>query len=184
MKLILPRFRRSRRGGYTLTELALAMMMGIMVAFMLLAIFNQQISFLRIFNAQSFLTTEAPILNNYLSRVMNSAEGFRLYHSVSDVTNNQPQDLKDAKVLMLRFKEQNGTFRASALSFEDPLDENKGLGLYFRSVVDDTNALGIAEWALSNKPTDVTFSVVDGILLARITGPNGEEITYSGTQQL
>jgi hypothetical protein len=183
MKLTLPR--PGRRGfrrllGYTLTELALAMMMGIMVAVMLLSIFNQQIAFLRIFNAQSFLTTEAPILNSYLSRVLSSAEGYRLYPSISALTGGSTPVLTDAPVLMLRFKEPNGTFRASVLSFENP---GAGTGLYFRPVT-SAGSLGNAEWALSKKPTDVKFSVVDGILRCRITGPNGEEITYSGTQQL
>ena len=183
MKLIPPRFRRSRRRGYTLTELALAMMMGIMVAFMLLAIFNQQLSFLRIFNAQSFLTTEAPILNNYLSRVLSSAEGYNLYRDKAALDGGDPT-LADATLLMLHFKEPNGTFRDAVLYFEDPLAPDKGQGLYYRSVAKDTGVLSEAEWALSTKPTSVRFSVVDGILLARITGPNGEIITYSGTQQL
>lgn len=182
MKPSLPRLRRRWRRGYTLTELALAMMMGIMVAVMLLSIFQQQVSFLRIFNAQSFLTMEAPVLNNYLSRVMSSAEGYRLYSSVSSLTGGSAPVMADAPVLMLRFKEPNGTFRASVLSYEDP-GGGQGRGLYFRPVT-AAGSLGTAEWALSKKPTDVKFSVVDGILRCRITGPNGEEITYSGTQQL
>jgi hypothetical protein len=177
MKLTLPRFRRR---GYTLTELALAIMMGIVVATMLLSIFQQQLSFLRIFSAQSFLTTEAPILNNYLSRVLSTAEGYRLYSSVGALTGGSAPVMTEAPVLMLRFKEPDGTFRASVLSFEDP---GGGRGLYFRPVT-AAGSLGSAEWALSRQPTDVKFSIVEGILRARITGPNGEEITYSGTQQL
>lgn len=179
MKPILPPFPRRRR-GYTLTELALAIMMGIAVAAMLLSIFNQQISFLKIFNAQSFLTTEAPLLNNYLSRVIGSAEGVRLYTSVTSLTGGSAPVMTDAPVLMLRFKEPDGTFRASVISFENP---GTGQGLYFRPVTPAGN-LGNAEWALSKKPTDVKFSIVDGILRCRITGPNGEEITYSGSQTL
>lgn len=182
MKLSLPRFRRRSRRGYTLTELALAMMMGILAAVMLLSIFNQQLAFLRIFNAQSFLTREAPIINSYLSRVLSSAEGYRLYTSITSLTGGSTPVMADAPVLMLRFKEPDGTFRASVLSFENP-GGGKGQGLYFRPVT-SAGALGTAEWALSVQPTDVKFSVVDGILRTRITGPAGEEITYSGTQQL
>ena len=182
MKLSLPRFRRYCRRGYSLMELTLVMLLGMVVAALLLSIFNQQLAFLRIFNAQSFLTTEAPIINNYLSRVLGSAEGYRLYSSVGSLTGGSAQVMSDAPVLMLRFKEPNGTFRASVLSFETP-GGGKGRGLYFRPVTSAGN-LGTPEWALSLKPTDVKFSVVDGILRTRITGPNGEEITYSGTQQL
>jgi hypothetical protein len=182
MKPSLPRFRRSSRRGYTLTELALAMMMGILAATMLLAIFNQQVAFLRIFNAQSFLTTEAPILNHYLTRVLGSAEGYRLYTSVNALTTGSAPVMTDAPVLMLRFKEPDGTFRASVISFEDP-GGGAGTGLYYRPVT-LAGTLGTADWALSKKPTNVRFSIVNGILRATITGPNGEEITYSGTQQL
>ena len=75
MKLALPRIRRR---GYTLLELSLAMSTGMLVAVLLLALVNQQIAFLKIYNAQNFLTTEAPLINNYLARVIGSAEGYRL----------------------------------------------------------------------------------------------------------
>ena len=183
MKLPLPQLRGRRlRRGYTLTELALAMMMGIAVGVMLLSIFQQQVAFLRIFNAQSFLTTEAPILNSYLSRVLSSAEGYQLYPSVTSLTAGTGQTMTDAPVILLQFKEPNGTVRASVLSFETP-GGGQGRGLYYRPVT-SAGVLGNAEWALSTKPTNVQFSVVDGILRCRITGPNAEEITYSGTQQL
>ncbi len=176
MKLSLPRFRRTRR-GYTLVELTLAMMTGIMVVVMLLALFNQQVTFLRIFHAQSFLTTEAPIINNYLVRVIGSAEGYRLYPSIEALRSGTAAPvLQDAPVLMLRFKEPDGTFRASVLSFEE------GEGLYYRRVTGD--GISEPEWALSKEPTDVTFFVEEGILRVRLTGPNQEQITYSGVQQL
>lgn len=179
MKLSLPRFRRLR-AGYTLLELSIAMMMGIAISVMLLAVFNQQLAFLKIFNAQSFLTTEAPIINNYVARVVGSAEGYRLYSSVASLTSGGTPVLTDAPALLLRFKEPDGTFRASVLTFENP---GTGLGLYYRRVT-TSGTITSPEWVLSKKPTDVKFSVVDGILRVKITGPAGEEITYSGSQQL
>ena len=181
MKLSLPRFRRLRR-GYTLLELSIGMMMGIIVSVMLLAVFNQQLAFLKIFNAQSFLTTEAPIINNYVGRVIGAAEGYRLYTNVLSLTSGGAPVLTESTALMLRFKEPNGTFRASVLTFENP-GPGQGWGLYYRRVT-TTGTITDPEWALSKKPTDVKFSVVDGILRVKITGPAGEEITYSGSQQL
>lgn len=171
-----PRFRR----GFTLMELTLAMGTGIALATMLLALVNQQIAFLRIFNAQSFLTTEAPLINNYLVRVIGSAEGYRLYESIDDLRAGNPPVMDDAPVLMLRFKEPDGTFRASLLSFEDP---GTGPGLYYR-LVTSAGVPSTADWALSKSPANVDFSIVQGILRVTITGPAGEEIVYSGTQQL
>lgn len=168
------------RRGYTLIELSLAMSTGILVAVLLLALVNQQIAFLRIYNAQNFLTTEAPLINNYLARVIGSAEGYRLYQSVDDLVSGSPPVMDEAPVIMLRFKEPDGTFRSSVLSFEDP---GSGLGLYYR-LVTSAGIVGSPDWALSKRPADVKFSIAQGILRARVTGPNGEEIYYSGTQQL
>lgn len=180
MKPSLRYFPRKRR-GYTLVELTLAIVTGMMIAAMLMSLFHQQLAFLRIFHAQSFLTTEAPIINNYLVRVIGSADGYRLYGSVEDLKNGGAQNLIDAQVLMLRFKESDGTFRAAVLSFEDT-GNGVGDALYYRRVTD--GAIGDPEWALSTEPADVRFSVEQGILRVRLTGPNGEQITYSGVQQL
>lgn len=171
---------RKTRRGFTLVELALAMTTGMAVAIMLLALVNQQVAFIRIFNAQSFLTTEAPLINNYLARVVGSAEGYRLYESIDDLVAGNAPVMDDAPVLMLRFKEPDGTFRASVLSFEDP---GTGPGLYYR-LVTSAGVLRTPDWALSKSPANVDFSIVQGILRVTITGPAGEEIVYSGTQQL
>jgi len=171
--------KRNRR-GFTLVELSVGMATGIALATMLLALVNQQVAFLRIFNAQSFLTTEAPLINNYLTRVIGSAEGYRLYESVDDLVAGAAPVMEDAPVLMLRFKEPDGTFRASVLSFENP---GTGQGLYYR-LVTSAGVLRAPDWAISRSPANVDFSIVQGILRVTITGPAGEEIVYSGTQQL
>lgn len=171
--------RRFRR-GYTLIELSLAMVTGTMVAVMMLAMVNQQIAFLKIYNAQNFLTTEAPLISNYLARVIGSADGYRLYESVDDLVDGSPPVMTGAPVIMLRFKEPDGTFRASVLAFENP---GSGQGLYYR-MVSRAGVLGAPDWALSKRPSNVDFSIVQGILRVRVVGPNGEEIFYSGNQQL
>lgn len=180
MKPTFPRFRRMR--GYSLVELTLAMGIGMSTALMLMAIFNQQLAFLKIFSVQSFLTTEAPIINTYLSRVLGAAEGYQLYPSISAFTSSSQSVSSDASVLVLKFKEPNGTFRYSVMSFEDPAGDQVQ-GLYFRHI-SAAGVLGAPEWALSLKPKGVKFAITRGILEVKITGPNDEEITYSGTQQL
>ncbi|QJE97649.1 hypothetical protein [Luteolibacter luteus] len=176
----LPLFRRALRRGYTLIELSLAMMTGMMIAAMLLAIFNQQVAFLKIFNAQTFLTTEAPIINNYLSRVIGSAEGFQLYTNMSTLRAGGSPVLEEASVLLLLFKEPDGSSRAAILSYENP---GTGEGLYYRRVT-QAGTISDPEWVLSKEVRGVSFSVIQGVLRATLTGPNEETITYSGAQQL
>ncbi|HEY1122414.1 MAG TPA: prepilin-type N-terminal cleavage/methylation domain-containing protein [Haloferula sp.] len=173
--------RKSRARGYTLIELTLAMAVGVIISAIIMALVNQQLAFLRIFRTQSFLVTEAPMLNNYITKLVSNADSYRLYSSVDDVLTGKPQVLKDAKVIMLRFKEPNGTFRASVLSFETPTGNTKGL--YYR-MVNTSGVLAAPSWALSKKPEDVTFAIDTGILRVKVKGPNREEVIYSGATQL
>ncbi|WP_200279448.1 prepilin-type N-terminal cleavage/methylation domain-containing protein [Haloferula rosea] len=173
-------FRRKR--GYTLVELTLAMSVGMMVAAISLMLFNQQMSFLRIFRAQDFLVREAPLISNYMVRVIGSAEGYQLFSDMASLRSGDGAVLEDAKVLVLRFMESDGTERASVLSFEDP-GGGLGPGLYYR-LIPDSGVVGSPDWAISKEPADVTFAVEQGILRMTLSGPNGEELVYSGTQQL
>ena len=173
--------RKRKARGYTLVELTLAMSIGMMVAAMSLMLFNQQVSFLRIFRAQDFLTREAPLISNYVARVINNAEGYSLYTDINALKNGDTAVLSDANVLVLRFKQSDGTERAAVLSYED---FNSEPGLYYRLVPDDGSALGDPDWAITKQPADAVFSVEQGILRMTLSGPNGEELTYSGTQQL
>jgi len=176
--------RKSRARGYTLIELTLAMAVGVIISAIIMALVNQQLAFLRIFRMQSFLVTEAPMLNNYITKLVSNADSYRLYASVEDLKAGRPQVLKDAPVIMLRFKEPNGTFRASVLSFETPTTPaGSGRGLYYR-MVSTTNVLQDPSWSLSKKPAGVSFSIDTGILRVKVTGPKGEEVIYSGATQL
>lgn len=168
-----------RRRGYTLLELTLAMSIGMMVATMSLLLLNQQMAFMRIFRAQDFLTREAPVINNYVVRVIGAAEGYRLYTDLDSMNGGGDPVLADAKVLVLRFREADGTVRASVLSFEGAGDD---AGLYYR-VVPENGVLGDPDWAVSKQATAVSFSVEQGVLRMRLDGPNGESLVYSGTQQ-
>ncbi|MEK7950142.1 hypothetical protein [Luteolibacter soli] len=172
--------RKSRGRGYTLVELTLAMSVGIMISAIVMTLMRQQLNFLRIFRAQSFLVTEAPMLNNFVVKIIGNADSFRLYASVDDLVAGRAQVMTNAPVIMLRFKEPNGTFRASVLSFENP---GTGTGLYYR-MVNTAGTLGTAQWSLSKRPSNVRFAIENGILRMVVSGPNGEEVTYSGAVQL
>ncbi|MCW1886607.1 hypothetical protein OKA04_17850 [Luteolibacter flavescens] len=173
--------KRRLRRGYTLVELTLAMSVGIVIAAMVMVLMNQQLAFLKIFRAQSFLVTEAPMLNNYITKIVGNADSYRLYGSIADLKAGRPPVTADATVIMLRFKEPNGTFRASVLSFENP--NGAGSGLYYR-MVNSSGVLADPSWSLSKSPTNIRFFIEGGILRVRVTGPNGEELIYSGAVQL
>ena len=39
------------------------------------------------------------------------------------------------------------------------------------------------QWAVTKAPSNVAFAMSEGVLRMTLTGPNGEQITYSGTMQ-
>lgn len=162
--------------GFTLLELTIAMLVGLTVSAMLMAMLNQQIAFLRIFRAQSFLNEEAPIVSHHVSKLLQNAERFRLHASLEDALAGKDPRLTDSPVVVLNFRQPDGTVRAGILSFEDLGD---GEALYYY-VVPESGVLGDPEWAITNKPTNVSFFVESGIIRTRLTGPAGEVITFSG----
>ena len=167
------------RRGFTLIELTIAMVMGIATAGMITALFNQQLAFLRLYQAQSFLTDEAPVISLYVSKLVGKADRFRLHDSVQDALAGVNPRLTSSPVVVLNFRQPDGTVRASILSFE-----NRGAGpaLYYY-IVPSNGVLGDPQWHGSNKPTDVQFGMQEGVLRMMLTGPAGEQITYSGTMQ-
>lgn len=175
MKQILKRARR----GFTLIELSVAIMLGLATGSMVIVLFKQQLSFLTIFKAQNFLTEEAPIVSMYVSRLVGKADRFRLHDSVADALSGTNPRLTESPVVVLNFRQPDGTMRATILSFEN---RGTGLALYYY-VVPVTGVLGAPLWAVTKTPSKVAFKMDSGVLRMVLTGPNSEEITYSGTMQ-
>jgi type II secretory pathway component PulJ len=169
---------RNRR-GFTLLELTVAMMVGISVGGMVLAMLNNQISFLRIFRAQSFLHEEVPIVSNHVTKLLSTAERFRLHASLEDALAGTNPRLTDSPVLVMNFRQPDGTLRAGILSYED---RGQGDALYYY-VVPVSGVLSAPQWAITSEPANVSFSVESGILRTRLTGPSGEEVTFSGSME-
>lgn len=169
----------SARRGFTLIELTIAMVMGIATGGMVIALFNQQLAFLRIYQTQNFLTDEAPVISMYVSKLVGKADRFRLHDSVADALAGRNPRLTASPVVVLNFRQPDGTLRASILSFED---RGTGRALY-HYVVPTNGVLGAPEWYVTNKPANVEFAMQEGVLRMTLTGPAGEQITYSGTMQ-
>ncbi len=167
------------RRGFTLIELTIAIMMGIATGAMVLALFNQQLAFLKLFKTQNFLTEEAPVISMYVSRLVGKADRFRLHASVSEALSGSNARLTSSPVLVMNFRQPDGTMRATILSFEN---RGSGNGLYYY-VVPVSGVLGDPQWAVTKIPSNVTFAIEQGVLRMKLKGPYQEEITYSGTMQ-
>jgi prepilin-type N-terminal cleavage/methylation domain-containing protein len=168
------------RRGFTLIELSVAMTMGLLTGSMVLAIFNQQLAFLKLYQTQNFLTEEAPVISMYVSKLVGKADRFRLHNSVADALSGANPRTTASPVVVLNFRQPDGTMRAAILSFEN---RGSGLALYYY-IVPVSGVLGTPQWAVTSKPTNVQFTMEQGVLRMILTGPQGEQITYSGTMQL
>ena len=166
----------SKPNGFTLIELTLVILLGMAIVAMSLALVNQQLAFLKIYNAQEFLAEEAPLVSMYVSKLVGKAERYRLHATVADaLAGTNPQTIA-SPVLVLNFREPDGVIRAAILSFEN---HGSGMALYYY-VVPLSGVLGSPQWYITKRPSNVSFSVNQGILLMTINGPNGELITYAG----
>ncbi|MFD2255138.1 type II secretion system protein [Luteolibacter algae] len=170
---------QQKRKGFTLLELTVAIMVGMSIGAMVLAMLNQQIAFLRIFRAQSFLNEEAPLISAHVSKLLINAERFSLYGSLDDALAARNPRLGDSPVMVLRFRQPDGSIREGILSWDD-LGQGDALYYYVRPLA---GALGEPEWAVTNKPTRVSFFVEDGIIRTLLVGPAREQITFSGAMQ-
>ncbi|RYD22555.1 MAG: hypothetical protein EOP88_07610 [Verrucomicrobiaceae bacterium] len=182
MKIPLRKIKR----GLTLIELSIAIMMGMAVGGMTLLLFNQQLTFLKLYKDQNFLTEEAPIISMYVSRLIGKADRFRLHSTVEKALAGTPEAVVSGDqplpfpVVLLNYRQPDGVMRATILQFV-PL-ENGGPALNYY-VVPLTGALGAPQWAVTKIPKNVAFTMEQGVLRMTLTGPKDEIITYSGTMQ-
>jgi type II secretory pathway pseudopilin PulG len=167
------------RAAFTLIELTIAMVIGMAIGGMVMVLFNQQLAFLRLYQTQSFLTDEAPVISLYVSKLVGKADRFRLHDSIQDALVGANPRLTSSPVVVLNFRQPDGTVRASILSFEN---RGSGLALYYY-VVPTNGVLGTPQYYVSKKPANVQFGMQEGVLRMTLTGPAGEQITYSGVMQ-
>lgn len=170
---------KHKRRGFTLIELSISLGIGMMTSAMVLALFNQQLAFLKLYRNQNFLTNEAPVISMHLSRLIGKADRFRLHASLADALAGTNPRFTASPVAVLNFSQPDGSTRATILSFED---RGSGPALYYY-VVPPTGVLGTPQWFVTKAPANISFSVQQGVLRVTLTGQQGEVVTYSGTMQ-
>jgi hypothetical protein len=164
----------------TLIELSIAIGFGLSFAGVSLALMQQQLTFLSIYRNQAFLAEEAPLISAHMSRLIGKAERFRLHASVTEALAGTNPRLNESPVLVLNFRQPDGSVAASMLSFEN---RGSGPALYLYNIP-TAGALPPPAWYITKAPRNVSFSVVGGILRMTLTGPQGESVTYSGAMTL
>ena len=174
-----------QRSGFTLVEMTVTILVGLMVATITLILFNSQLASYKILQTQNFLISEAPQINNTLNRIIPRANFFRMYGSLTDAKESSNAVIADGKVIALKFQaitrdpnsplDDYSSFGVIAYD-----DETKKLNYYHLESMAEL-AVSTPDWSISNRIEDAVFYVENGVLRTKLTGPNGEEITYSTT---
>ena len=165
--------------GFTLVELALAISLGIVVGAMLLAVVNQQVAFLSIYQKQSFLIDEAPMMNLYFSRVISKADQVELKILEANGRTQDPNaGTKETNALLMHFRQPDGTWTSSLLSYDAASQELA----YFTTTDTGNNPLWTKQWIVAKvkggNNNSVVFGIEDGVVGMTLTGPAEEQISY------
>ena len=168
-----------QRSGFTLVEMTVTILVGLMVATITLILFNSQLASYKILQTQNFLISEAPQINNTLNRIIPRANFFRMYGSLTDAKESSNAVIADGKVIALKFQDPASPSDSSfgVIAYDD---ETKKLNYYHLASMAEL-AVAAPAWSISNRIEDTVFYVENGVLRTKLTGPNGEEITYSTT---
>jgi len=164
-------------------ELATLMLLAMTISAIMMTLMQQQISFSRILRTQSFLVEEAPHINNSITHILATADAFRLHENLADAVADANAVTAGGKVLVVGFLNPDGTTEFGLVSFE----ENSGdpfLGYYRIDPGSPTVTAGNPDWVISHKVQNADFFVESGVFRMRLSGPAGEQITYSGTPRL
>jgi len=167
--------------GFTLLEMTIALAMSMGIAATLIVFLQQQVSLAQVMNRFTFLRDEAPQINTLLSTIINKADNYRIYTNLNSAKNSSNPVRTEGRALRLRFRNPDGDFDTAIISFEN-LNGSNRLN-YYLLPKGTTTWPSLPSWTITSKPQVINFSNPDGILLIRITGTNGDEITYAGNPE-
>lgn len=160
--------------GFSLLETSTAISVLLALSLALVALLQQQITFMNITKRQAFLADEAPKIGSLLARVLNQADHYFVYDSKDSAMSGGDPVLAGGRAVRLFFKTATQTSEQRILAAEDAGD---GTELRFYTLHADGSQ---TSWTVCRKLAGASFRCDEGILVATLNGPNGEEISYCG----
>ena len=166
--------------GVTLVEMTIAILIGMALSAASMAMLNQQLNITRMVRDQSFILEECPSINNLFSRTLGRVDSYRIYPDVASAKAGGASVLEDGQAMLLTFRDSLNRLQYAIIGAEAQDGGKVRIGYYNRT----GGSWGAnPDWIISQEATDVVFFLESGVLRIRLTGPNGEEITYSGHTQ-
>jgi len=177
-----------RQSGYTLVELTVAVLIGMMIAIITLTLFNTQLASFGVLRTQDFMMREAPQVNSILNKLIPKADSLLVYNNASEVKTGTPVK-SGGKAVLLRFRgpginqsTHQLITRYAVVAFEKPNGADLGdLNVYSNLSNLSTSDFTSPSWKISTEVKDASFFIENGVLRIRLTGPNDGEIIYSAS---
>lgn len=164
----------------TLIEMSIAIMIAMTLAGASMGMLSQQLSFTRMVQSQTFLLEECPAINNLLSRMLGRVDSYRIYGDVDAAKAGGAAVLTGGNAIVLIYRDSLNRTSRSIVAAETLGDGTVRLGVY---IFNGTAWGANPDWVISTELADAEFFVQNGVLRVRLTGPNNEQITYSGHTQ-
>lgn len=177
MKVSSSHFASRRSLGFTLMEMSLALGLMVMLGSALVAMLQQHLTFMGLAQRQSFLAEEAPKIGNVLGRIFQQADHYFIYADLEDAQADGAPMLVGGQAVRLFFKGATQTTEERIIAAEEGAS---GTSLRFYVPQDDGTT---TSWLICKGLLGASFSADQGILIATLSGPNGEEISYCGGAQ-
>ena len=175
----------SKQKGFTLIELTVVMVFGLMIAASSLALFNQQLSIYKVLKQQDFLLRDAPKIIGILNKIVPRANAFQMFADVDDLADSSGV-ITGASVLALRFQDTTKNLSGDAQLEHTfaviAFDSDTGDLNYYNNLP-NLNAItpDSPSWKIATNVKNATFFIQNGVIRMTFIGPNGEDITYSST---
>lgn len=175
MKTRLPTSSRSRRRlGFTLMEISSAMGIMVMLSGALVVMLQQHLTFMTLAQRQSFLAEEAPKIGDILGRLFQQADHYFIYPTLEGALLQASPILVDGRAVRLVYKTAAQETVERVIVAEAG---TSGTSLRFYNLLPDGST---TSWLICQGLQGATFRADEGILIATLAGPNGEEISYCG----
>ena len=141
---------------------------------------NQQIATVRRLNAQNFVLEEAPQINSSLTAILSRADAIKLFTTFTDAIDDQNPVTANGTVLVAAFQNIDGTTTFGIISYET-LAGVEQLNYYFYDPSGTAPTEGDPAWTISRDLSGAAFSLEPtyGFFQATLTGPIGEQLTYT-----
>lgn len=160
--------------GFTLLEVSVTISLLLMLASALVIMIQQHITFMEMAQRQNFLARDAPQIGSLLGRIFNQADHVFVFASRDDAVSGSNPTIGDGTAVRLSFRGADQATRVRIVSFEQGVSSAQLRFYTYHADGTETS------WVITDKIASASFNMSQGILSAVLTGPSGEEVTYSG----